>query len=195
MGKPKMLLPWGRTSVIGHLIAQWRDLGAEQIAVVTASGDLVMAEELERFGFPEKDRIYNPSPELGMFSSIQCAARWTGWKTELSHWVIALGDQPHLRTETLRELITLGARHPGTVCQLSRQGRPRHPVLLPAAAFRPLGNSTSANLKDFLQELPLEFALAESNDAGLDLDIDQPSDYEKALGLFMNDEKTESDRR
>ena len=27
MGEPKLLLPWRGTTVIGHLISQWRELG------------------------------------------------------------------------------------------------------------------------------------------------------------------------
>src|SRR5438874_1514761 len=27
MGRPKMLLPWGNTTVLGHLVAQWQALG------------------------------------------------------------------------------------------------------------------------------------------------------------------------
>jgi len=38
MGQPKMLLPWGKTSIIGHLIEQWQQGRPEQIAVVTAVG-------------------------------------------------------------------------------------------------------------------------------------------------------------
>jgi molybdenum cofactor cytidylyltransferase len=184
MGKPKLLLPWGETSIIGHLVAQWQRAGASQIAVVLASGDKALERELKRIGFPLNQCIPNPSPERGMFSSIQCAARWTGWNANLRHWVIALGDQPHLRPETLLALVALGTSHPESVCQLRRQGRPRHPVLLPAAAFRQIGNSADANLKEFLKNLPLDFAHQESDDAGLDLDIDHPTDYEKALRLF-----------
>jgi molybdenum cofactor cytidylyltransferase len=32
MGQPKLLLPWGKTSVLGHLIGQWQSAGAGQIA-------------------------------------------------------------------------------------------------------------------------------------------------------------------
>src|SRR5258706_425777 len=85
MGKPKLLLPWGGTSVMGHLIGQWREAGAEQIAVVIAGGNGVIAQELDRLEFPARDRMVNPAPERGMFSSIQCAAGWAGWKAELSH--------------------------------------------------------------------------------------------------------------
>ena len=85
MGRPKMLLPWGETSVLGHLISQWQALGARQVAVVGALDDSGIASELDRLGFPSQRRIFNPSPEDGMFSSIQCAAQWTGWEPMLTH--------------------------------------------------------------------------------------------------------------
>ena len=105
MGRPKLLLPWGGTSVLGHLIHQWTELGAGQIAVVVAAGDQTIQRELDRLGFAPEHRIPNPQPERGMFSSIQCAARWTGWHNSATHWSIVLGDQPHLKLETLRALI------------------------------------------------------------------------------------------
>ena len=61
--------------------------------------------ELDRLNFPVRDRIENPQPERGMFSSILCAAHWHGWRREIASWAIVLGDQPHLRTETLRVLL------------------------------------------------------------------------------------------
>src|SRR5438876_6106565 len=136
MGQPKMLLPWGKSSVLGHLIMQWRNAGAEQIAVVLGAKNQELQRELDRLGCPAENRIINPAPELGMFSSIQCAARWPEWAERLTHFVISLGDQPHLQNTTLQDLLALGARHPQKMCQLSRQGRPRHPVLLPAADFQ-----------------------------------------------------------
>src|SRR2546425_12612503 len=75
MGKPKLLLPWGGTSVLGHLIEQWLALRAVQIAAVWAAGDQVGNAELDRLDFPGANRVVNPTPERGMFSSIQCAPR------------------------------------------------------------------------------------------------------------------------
>src|SRR3989442_15619712 len=92
MGRPKLLLPWGKTSVIGHLIGRWQELGAQQIAVVCAAGEPSIQEELDRLRFSRANRISNPAPERGMFSSIQCAARWFGWEAGLTHWAIVLGD-------------------------------------------------------------------------------------------------------
>jgi molybdenum cofactor cytidylyltransferase len=181
MGRPKLLLPWRGTSILGHLLAQWRDLGAEQVAVVRAANDPTLAPELERLAFPQAQLIDNPAPDRGMFSSIQAAARWTGWKTTLTHWAIVLGDQPHLRIATLRRLLEFTTAHPDQVCQPSRAGHGRHPVLLPRPAFSCLSNSRAADLKDFLATLPERVALCEMDDPGLDLDIDTPENYRMAV--------------
>lgn len=184
MGQPKLLLPWGGTTVLGHLLAQWRRLGASQIGVVVGAQDRVLGSELDRLGFPAQNRIINAAPERGMFSSIQCAGLWPGWSTHLTHWAIVLGDQPHLRHATLRGLLAFAARRPGQVCQPARDGRRRHPVLLPRRVFAELPGSKAANLKDFLAGR--ETAVFESDDSGLDLDIDRPEDYQKALGLRVD---------
>src|ERR1700683_1846618 len=39
MGRPKLCLPWGRTTVLGHILDQWREAGAEKIVVVHAPGE------------------------------------------------------------------------------------------------------------------------------------------------------------
>jgi molybdenum cofactor cytidylyltransferase len=184
MGQPKLLLPWGGTSVLGHLIDQWVALGAKQIAVVWASVDLGLREEMDRLGLAKENRISNPAPERGMFSSIQSAAQWPGWDAALTHRAIVLGDQPHLGPETLRQVLGFSAAHPDKVCQPARRGHGRHPVLLPETVFRQLAATTAATLKEFLAVQPQALALCEMDDPGLDLDIDRPEDYHQALGII-----------
>jgi len=186
MGKPKLLLPWGTTSILGHLIRQWEAARAKQIAVVCAVGDDGILAELDWLGFPPANRVYNPEPERGMFSSIRCAVEWNGWHPEITHLAIVLGDQPHLRNATLRVLVDFVAAHPDTVCQPSRQGRRRHPVLMPRGVSGRLRASPAGNLKEFLQNEMV--ATCELEDPGLDLDIDRPEDYEKALQLRAGNE-------
>src|SRR5437867_301129 len=79
------------------------------------------------------------------------AAAWPGGNALLSQWVIVLGGQPHLRGETLRQLIAFDASQPDRICQPSRGGRPRHPVVLPNAIFHRLKDSREETLKQFLQ--------------------------------------------
>jgi len=179
MGRPKLLLPWHGTTVIGHLISQWCELGVAQIAVVLRANDSALAAELDRLNFPKQERIENPRPERGMFSSIVCAANWNGWREEISNWAIVLGDQPHLRTETLRQLLDFSAQHSDAICQPVFGGRAGHPVILPRPAFAELKNTGAATLKDFLNLAPPPRVQCVVNDAGLTLDLDTPEDYKR----------------
>jgi len=181
MGRPKLLLPWGENSVIGHLLEQWRLLDAEQIVVVCAKDDKEITKELDRLGFPEANRITNPEPARGMISSIQCAATWSRWKPLITHWALVLGDQPHLRLQTLQQLIQFGAANPDRICQLASNGRGKHPVLLPKISLAELAKSNASNLREFLSAR--EVGLIETVDPGVDLDLDTPEDYTKALEL------------
>ena len=178
MGRPKMLLPWGNNSVLGHLIAQWSALDARQIAVVCAHDDPAIHGELNRLAFPVSQWIINPAPERGMFSSIQCAARWQGWQADLTHWAVVLGDQPHLREDTLRRLLQFSGAHTQKICQPVWNARKSHPVVLPRVAFGNLATSEAQDLKEFLHAFAI--ASCELEDEGLGLDIDRPEDYERA---------------
>src|SRR6185295_5192113 len=103
-----------------------------------------------------------------MFSSIQCAAKWPGWDASITHWLITLGDQPHLQEKTLRTLLNCGLANPQKICQPLREGHRKHPVLLPASLFDALKNTPAGDLKLFLVEHATHLAGFESDDAGLD---------------------------
>ncbi len=183
MGRPKLLLPWNGTTIVGHLVSEWTTLEATQTVVVMSAENQPLKSELDRRSFPVENRLINPHPDLGMFSSIQCAARWTGWEPTLSHVVITLGDQPHLKRATLRILIHFSAKRADKICQPSVAGRPRHPVVLPRAALEQLRGREFETLAHFLKAHRQEIELIEIDDPGLNLDLDTPADYETALSL------------
>jgi molybdenum cofactor cytidylyltransferase len=188
MGRPKLLLPWGDTTIIGHLLEQWRELGAAQIGIVLRPQDAPLAAELDRLNFPRTDRIENLQPERGMFSSIQCAANWPGWKTKIETWAIVLGDQPHLRLATLRQLLEFHSANAEAVCQLEFGGHARHPVLLPRLALQELKTSQAETLKDFLKQTSVRCVRCPVDDPGLALDLDTPEDYQQAQGMISRGE-------
>lgn len=179
MGKPKLLLPWRNSKVVGHLISQWRELGATQTAVVLRPNDAALTAELDRLEFSKTERIENPQPERGMFSSIVCAANWDGWRKEISSWAIVLGDQPHLRMETLRHLLEFSGQNHIAICQPVFDGCTGHPVILPRTVFGELKNSGAATLKDFLKLATAPCVQCPVTDAGLSLDMDTPADYKR----------------
>ena len=68
MGQPKMLLPWGETSILGQVIATFRVAGADDVVVVTG-GD---RERVEALVGVSARTIFNPEYSQGeMLSSIQ----------------------------------------------------------------------------------------------------------------------------
>ncbi len=181
MGRPKLLLPWGGNSVLAHHLQTWKSLGARQIAVVCRPDDSALALELDRLRLHQDQRIPNPSASEGMFSSILAATRWDGWAGSISHWAVVLGDQPQVRLETLKALLSACATNPTQPHQPSRNREPRHPVILPGSSFRALAiaGDSVATFKEFLSsQSPV---LVELDDPGLDLDIDTPADYRRAL--------------
>jgi molybdenum cofactor cytidylyltransferase len=181
MGRAKMLLPWKEITLLGHMIELWKQIAPAQLVVVCAAGDVDIAAELERIGLPRASRIINPNPARGMFSSIQCAARSEGWNPRLTHWAIALGDQPHVRPATLRALVDFATRNPATICQPAFQDRPRHPVLLPQFAWKELATSKDESLRHFLKARSGNVRLLPVDDPGVELDLDDPADYERAM--------------
>jgi len=184
MGQPKLLLPWGKNTIMGALIAQWQSLGAAQIAVVCAANDEPMQIELDQLSLPPANRLINPDPARGMFSSIQCAARWDGWSTAITDWGVVLGDQPHLGGKTLRALLEFKSHNPGRICQPSFRGRLKHPVILPRKRFLELRQTAKNTLHEFLQSYAKDVASVPLDDPGLALDLDAPADYELAVKLY-----------
>lgn len=190
MGRPKLLLPWQGTTVIGHLIRQWQSVAAAQIAVVCRPDDDILFAELDRLAFPRRNRIFNPQTERGMFSSIQCAAAWDGWQPDLTAWAIALGDQPHLETETLRTLLAGHAQNPLAICQPSRDGHAGHPILLPPHAFAELKITRAETLNVFLKQNAGCMVQCPVADPWLSLDLDTPEDYNRLKASHPPHEKS-----
>ncbi len=181
MGRPKLLLPWRDSTVIGGLISQWRELEAAQVAVVMRPNDFALAAELDRLSLTVRDRIENPRPEEGMFSSIVRAAGWDGWQPGLTHWAVVLGDQPHLQTETLRQLLKCSRQYPDAICQPVQGDRAGHPVILPRAEFTSLKTTPAATLKEFLKLEAARCVQCPVTDGGLLLDLDTPEDYKRLI--------------
>jgi molybdenum cofactor cytidylyltransferase len=231
MGRPKMLLPWGETTVLGHLIRQWGEMAATQITVVCAADDEALQNEFGRHAatawsraaeperglsspqqftnvehrsdlcsalsdlaadkkvrvprnpFPPTVRIANPNPDAGMFSSIQCAAHWTGWDQNLTHWAVVLGDQPHLGAPLLQTLLDFARANPDRICLPSQAGHRRHPVFLPKRFWTELGDSTAPDFRAFLDIHADQTVTCLMSDPALGLDMDRPEDYEAARKL------------
>lgn len=177
MGQPKMLLPWGGTTVLGQVVSIFAAAGVEEIVVVTGGA----REQVEKLvaelarDFPVR-AVSNPQFARGeMLSSIQVGL--ASLDTHKLAALIGLGDQPQVREETVRNICAAFDQSGSLLVIPSFQKRRGHPWL----AARPLwpeilALSITATPRQFLNT---HAGLVEyvSADQTILQDLDTPEDY------------------
>lgn len=175
MGQPKLLLPWGNTTVLGQVTQTLANAGTVDIVVITGGWRDLVEKEIAQLAKRLPVRaVYNPGYEHGgMLSSIQCGLRAMRPGCEAA--LIALGDQPQVRQRSVTDVIGAFGRPGVTVVVPSWQHRRGHPILI----ARPLWANLLAltpplTLRDFLNQNTLTYIEA---DESVLLDLDTPDAY------------------
>jgi molybdenum cofactor cytidylyltransferase len=153
----------------------------EKIVVVHAGEGSPVAVELERLGVSPDERMATIAPEREMMGSVITAARRAVADGAVTHLIIALGDQPHLRTETLRDLVRACDIAPGKMVRVLHRGTAGHPIALPSSLLGELVATSCATLRDFLGLLKSPVLDLTCDDSGVLMDIDTPDDYARAV--------------
>jgi molybdenum cofactor cytidylyltransferase len=179
MGVPKALLPWGVGCVIDTHLESWRAAGASQIGVVLRPDDLDLRRRLVEE--PDVLEISNPHAERGMMSSVRAAAAWPFWPAHLTHFALALVDQPHVSPRTLAALLAAEREFPERICQPIFEDRRGHPVILPRGEFLDLAATARSTLRDWMHDRQHVRHFVTCEDAAVVEDFDTPSQYERAL--------------
>ncbi len=114
MGAPKQLLPWQATTVLGAVIEHLRQAGAGPLVVVV--GHEAAAVRAALADAPVQI-VANPDYSTGeMLSSHQAGLRRLLSQAhegdELSGALLALGDQPHIPADVIRQVIEQARRTP-----------------------------------------------------------------------------------
>ncbi len=179
MGRPKLLLPWGETTVLGQVITTFAAAGVEDLLVVTgAEHDQIegMVADLS----PELPvrTVYNPAFAGGeMLSSIQVGLSALDSRAQAA--LIGLGDQPQVLEETVRSICNAFVQTKSQLVIPSFLNRRGHPWL----AARPLWPGilalpSSTTAKQFLNTFTghMEYVPA---DRSILQDLDTPADYDR----------------
>lgn len=173
MGRPKLLLPFGESTLVGSVAAALRGGGVEEIVLVTAPGDEDLRAWAEGTGVTV---AVNPDPERGMLSSIQ-----TGVAALRDLDVLLLvspADLPNLRAETvallLRRMLETGA----PLALPAHRGRRGHPLAIAPALIPEIRTlDPGVGLKQLRDRYEAELLEVEVGDAGVVEDVDTPEDY------------------
>ena len=133
------------------------------------------AEVLSLLGKGAAQIVTVPAANAGMGESIAAAVEASA---EQDGWLIALGDMPYLRAETIARLTEcISGEDQGQIVVPTYRGRRGHPVFFGAKyreALRSLRGDTGA--RAITQDNPVR--LVEVDDPGILLDVDTPEDLD-----------------
>jgi molybdenum cofactor cytidylyltransferase len=184
MGRDKLLLPWGRTVVLGAVLETLELGGVERTIVVTSAANVALARWLEGAG---QAWALNERPERGMLSSIWAGIEGLGGEgtiaREASVLVVCPGDLPGIRPRTVGGVISEVER--GALLAVPTfAGRRGHPLALSAVlAEQIVGLDLGLGLRELVAQLAEEVVELAVDDPGILHDLDTPEDYARAVDL------------
>ncbi len=181
MGQPKMLLPWGKTTVLGQVIETLKRTSIDQVIVVTGG----YRSQVEEVAADFKVRtIHNDGYENGeMLSSLQCGLREIhesrGNESHLSDAVlICLGDQPRIQAEIVQLIVDHYVKTGADIIIPSHKNRRGHPWLVAKTHWEEILHLEAPQTpRDFLDRHSSSISYVNVDDASIISDIDTYEDY------------------
>lgn len=176
MGQPKMLLRWGNTTVLEHVISVFMQPGVEDIVVITGG----VRERIENaIGNYPVQCVYNNEYASGeMLSSIQMGLR--ALQSQVEAALIGLGDQPQVQEGSVRKVCEAFQKTKSNIVVPSYQMRRGHPWLVTRGYWSELLELKSPQSpRDFLNAHQNEIHYVNTDDPHILADLDTPEDYQK----------------
>jgi molybdenum cofactor cytidylyltransferase len=178
MGKPKMLLPWEDTTVLGKVVRVFSKGGISDIIVITGGDRELVEDEISRLknDYPVRSE-FNPNYESGeMMSSVLVGLHSV--TTESNAAFIGLGDQPQVEEITLEKLLDQRKAGHGIIIPSYNNHR-GHPILLDAYYIGKLITSNPhATMREFINVHQQEIVYVDAGPTVL-MDLDTPEDYQQ----------------
>jgi molybdenum cofactor cytidylyltransferase len=177
MGQPKMLLPWGKLTVLEHVITTFINAGLQDILVVTGGAREQVEQALE--GYPVQ-KTHNEDHAAGeMLSSLQKGLKEIPNQAQAA--LIGLGDQPQVQEETVRLICETFQESKSSLIVPSFQMRRGHPWLV----ARPLWGEVltlepPATPRDFLNRHAGDIHYVDVETPSVLADLDTPEDYQRS---------------
>jgi len=176
MGKPKANLPWGDTTVLGHILLILEKGGIDESVVVVGE---VPVHLVQKGLYHPVHFIHNPrAAQSGMITSLQVGL--CSLSPECCAALVTLGDQPQIEADVVSALLK---RYQLTNCSLlvpSFQNRRGHPWLIERSMWDAvIGLDPEKTMRDFLNSHSGDISYMETESASIIQDMDTPADYER----------------
>ena len=130
MGRPKLVLPWGASTIIETVLDAWQASGVTKVVIAVRADD---AELLEKCRSRSADVVVleheTPDMKASVLAALRYAAKYAPAADE--PWLLSPADTPTISANIIdRVLAEHRASQPAIVVP-TFEGRRGHPVLLP----------------------------------------------------------------
>lgn len=184
MGQPKLALPWGNSTVLGHIISVLEEngsaFGLHRIVVVSGAAHPLIEQIIQ--SHPARDKLqicFNPSYDKEeMLFSLQLGLSCLSQQTQAA--LVVLGDQPQILPQTVHLLLQSFRQQPKPLIVPSYQMRRGHPWLIARSLWQAVMNlKPPQTLRDFFAEHAESIHYVNVNTPTILQDLDTPEDYER----------------
>ncbi|MEJ2708104.1 MAG: nucleotidyltransferase family protein [Anaerolineales bacterium] len=176
MGQPKMVLPWGETTVIGHVVQVLSQGGVDQIVVVTGGAREQVEEALHNF--PVHCVFNSRYTQDEMLLSLRTGL--SALPSECQAAMVALGDQPQIKPYVVQSLLEK-FRHSGAGLVIpSYKMRRGHPWILAQDLWQTVyALPKGATMRDLIQKHAGQIVYLQVDTPSILRDLDTPEEYRR----------------
>ncbi|MCC6148468.1 MAG: nucleotidyltransferase family protein [Anaerolineaceae bacterium] len=176
MGRSKLSMPWGKSSVIGKVIDTLVAASVEPILVVVGGHREIVIKLLA--GTPVVI-VDNPNFKNGeMLESLQVGLR--SLPEDIAASLMVLGDQPQILESTVRDIMSSFQQDKPRLIVPSYQRKRGHPWLIPKNLWEEILNfKPPLTLRDFLNNNTEKIEYLNVSSDSVLQDLDTPEDYQK----------------
>jgi molybdenum cofactor cytidylyltransferase len=184
MGRPKLVLPWGPTTVIGQVIRTVHGAGIQDILVVTGGAHRELEEALGCLEISQDVNlrtILNKAYGTGeMLSSIKLGLSELGDQVEAA--LILLGDQPQVEPGVIRAILDIYNAAQALIVMPSYRFHRGHPWLIDRSLWRTVVSlGETQTMRDFFYEHASHIHYVNVDTPSILKDLDTPEDYRREL--------------
>lgn len=175
MGRPKLLLPWGHSTVLASVVDAFLGADVASVCVVIPSGARLLRESLGR---RPVQWVENPRDNSEMLESVRCGLRAA--PPEVQTFLVSPADLPGLHADLIRALLSAHRYYGASITVPVWEGRRGHPLVF-EAGFRSelLLAYDGVGLRGLLQAHAGEVHEWPAPDPSPCLDLDTPQDYQR----------------
>ena len=182
MGQPKLLLPWGNTTILEKVVDTYLKTKISELIVVVGTNQ----KSLKAILISKPVIIVeNPYYQEGMGTSIRKGVEAAS--TQAEGYLIGLGDQPLITSDIINALITVfSIEHPG-IALCSYKKKKGHPVIFARRFRQALCNlSGDRGGRTIIRQHGAEVRYVDIGSEAIFIDIDTPDDYQKLNKISLS---------